>query len=646
MKKHLLPFLSLCLAASVLAESPNLLQNGDFAFGRKVWQNRTQPAQSVSVEETSGAPGGVPALKIAVTEDGGKNHGQIVQFRQDVKPDAVYRVSALVNSDVADTAYVQVKLMKGKSEGTRFSTDTAKEAGKWVEVSAEIPTEADTTGIQVLLRFRMNGGLVGKTVRFADVRLVGVSGGAETDAAPPALKKPEAVKPVVAGPGADRYITPGGAGTKDGTSWENALPGTKDAFARAVSALGPGNTLYVGGGAYDGNFDIVFAAGGESLDKPVTMKGVDRGVEGFPRPVFTGSWKRSKPAGGPTLIQLRPGACFIVLENFDVHNYNTALSALGPNHGLRIRHVDTLNTRDAFWIDGGMVEDLPDSGTSDLLMEDCRIVNHTKKGVRTMNGLHHSKFVRCFADAGGKEFANIEPRDIFSGGFHVLGSYRAKDGVRRADHHIEFIDCEANNNYYDPGQKSYWNADGFCAEGATEDISFIRCRAFNNTDGGWDIKTTRVKFIDCVGIGNKRNFRVWTKAGAPVLFRNCLSSGAVDFGGKNRHDVGFWNHGGGEVTYERCTSWGDRTCFSIEKGEKTSVTLDRCLFVPAAEGETFGRMESEVTLENKGSVYDDEARAEKFRAPDVSLRADPGDRFDCVSKPELGYAAPGPDGTP
>ncbi len=24
-----------------------------------------------------------------------------------------------------------------------------------------------------------------------------------------------------------------------------------------------------------------------------------------------------------------------------------------------------------------------------------------------------------------------------SGGFHLLGSYRAKDGVRRADHHIE-----------------------------------------------------------------------------------------------------------------------------------------------------------------------------------------------------------------
>ena len=31
--------------------------------------------------------------------------------------------------------------------------------------------------------------------------------------------------------------------------------------------------------------------------------------------------------------------------------------------------------------------------------------------------------------------------------------------------------------------------------------------AFNN--GDWDIKTVRPKFIECSGIGNKRNFRVW-----------------------------------------------------------------------------------------------------------------------------------------
>ena len=147
------------------AANQNLLQNGDFSIGLYGWSNRSKPAQKITTGADANVPGGGAALCVDIVEDGGKNHGQLVQFRQGVKPNAQYRVSALVKSDSADMAYVQVKLMKGKGEGTRFSTGTAKQAGEWVELSADIPTEADTTGIQVLLRWRMNAGLVGKRVR-------------------------------------------------------------------------------------------------------------------------------------------------------------------------------------------------------------------------------------------------------------------------------------------------------------------------------------------------------------------------------------------------------------------------------------------------------------------------------------------------
>ena len=78
------------------------------------------------------------ALCVDIVEDGGKNHGQIVQFRQGVKPNAQYRVSALVKSDSADMAYVQVKLMKGKGEGTRFSTGTDEHGDKIVKSAAKL----------------------------------------------------------------------------------------------------------------------------------------------------------------------------------------------------------------------------------------------------------------------------------------------------------------------------------------------------------------------------------------------------------------------------------------------------------------------------------------------------------------------------
>lgn len=126
-----------------------------------------------------------------------------------------------------------------------------------------------------------------------------------------------------------------------------------------------------------------------------------------------------------------------------------------------------------------MVDGLPDSGSSGFGMTDCRILFHTKQGMRTSNGFHHAKFVRCIADGGRKDYANIEPRDIFSVGFQLMGSYRGKGG-RKADHHVEFIDCETNNNYYDAAPKRYWNVGrsghqcGFWALGGGE-VDYIGC---------------------------------------------------------------------------------------------------------------------------------------------------------------------------
>ena len=369
-----------------------------------------------------------------------------------------------------------------------------------------------------------------------------------------------------------RGSTPAGAGVRDGTSWDNARPGTQDGFSAALAALGPGNTLHIAGGEYPGSISLSLSKGGESLERPIRIVGEDRGAVGFPRPVFRGSWVRSKPSAGPVFLTLGPGAGFVGVENIEVRNYRSTLIAKGPNNCLRIWKVDTFDCRDAFWFEGGMVAGLPESGSAGIVMADCSVVRHTKKAVRTMNGVHHSKFVRCRTDAGGRDFAMAEPIDAFSCGFHLLGSYRAKDGVRRADHHIEFIECEADNNWHEPppGQ-SYWNADGFCTESATEDIVFTRCSAKGNTDGGWDVKSVRPLFIECSGIGNKRNFRVWTHKGETALFNKCLSEGSVDFGSRSHH-VGYWLLGGGNAEFFGCVSRGDARPISVESHDPEAVT--------------------------------------------------------------------------
>ncbi|MNC26257.1 hypothetical protein D3C75_743800 [compost metagenome] len=78
------------------------------------------------------------------------------------------------------------------------------------------------------------------------------------------------------------------------------------------------------------------------------------------------------------------------------------------------------------------------------------------------------------------------------------------------DHDITFNDCTASNNYKNAGPDAYWNADGFCAEKASDNITYNRCTAFGNTDGGWDVKSYNTYLNDCVSYGNKRAYRFWS----------------------------------------------------------------------------------------------------------------------------------------
>ena len=571
--------LGVCLlGVSGIWAGPNLLQNGDFSVGRVAWTDRTNPKQDVSFEK------GV--LRVTVTDGSSKNEGQIVQFRN-VRPNAVYRVSAKVRGARPGFGYVQVKEMHGKKEGNRFVSPANASAGGWDTVTKDIETGADTTALQVLLRFRMKGDFVGQTVEFDDVKLEGVSGGAENDVPPPPAKAPEALKDVVAAPGVDATVHPGDS---------------KDVVAAALAKLGPGNVLTIAAGAYTNLSGLELAAGG-TKDKPIVIRGETRDGK---RPVISGNWKREAPAKGGVFLTLRPGVSYVAIENLELDHFRTALVANGPNRGVTVSKVDLSYTRDGFILDGGMVEGLPESGSCGFTFTDCTVRFHTKKGFRTANGVHHSRFVRCRTDAGGKEYANLEPRDIFSVGFQINGSYRTK-GAPKPDHHLEFVDCEANNNYYDPTPKSYWNADGFCSEAATHDLTFIRCRASGNTDGGWDLKTTRPKFVDCVSTGNKRNYRVWSKPGEVARFENCVSENCWNVGNSG-HDAGFWALGGGAIEYVNCTSRNDRHPFSLEAHAKsdgtpadTHITFRGCSIEPATD-HVFFRREGNVKIDTDGSI--------------------------------------------
>lgn len=625
--------LSLICAATHAAER-NLLVNPEFKDGQTGgWTDRSATRQNVTAGKGDGLPDGVNALRVEVVKDGGSSHGQILQFAK-ARPGVAYRVRARVKADMPEMAYVQVKQMKGKNEGERLSTGTNKATGGWEVLEKEFTTAADTTAIQVLLRYRMNAGCVGKSAAFALPTLIALDDG---DTPPPPFQPPRAVEPVVADVGVDSYVTPTGAGRQDGSDWDNAFAARNGGLQAAWDRAGPGNTVRVAGGDY-GAATLAIRSGGASLEQPKGLVGVDRGVPGFPRPVFTGPWTKENPASGPTFLSLSPGASFLTLANLEVRNYKSVLVAKGPNLGLRILDIDAQDCRDAFWIEGGATAALPDSGSHDLVMDGCDVLRYTKRALRTMDGVHDMKVLNCTADAGGKENCT----EVFPIGFHILGNYNSKAANVR-DHHIEFVNCEARNNWHDAGPDKYWNADGFAAERNTSDLTFVNCRASGNTDGGWDLKTTRPTWINCVSVRNKRNYRVWTQPeGAESRFVNCLSAFATDYGNRG-HDVGFWIQAGGAASLERCTGWSDRLSLSVEgkDPEQASVLkLDRCLIAPRADGHAL-RLDGKVEVRNTGSIVRDtpDAPAVALQAPGPEADAATG-AFDAASHPDLGYRHP------
>ncbi|MEZ0300047.1 MAG: hypothetical protein ACAI35_26640 [Candidatus Methylacidiphilales bacterium] len=349
---------------------------------------------------------------------------------------------------------------------------------------------------------------------------------------------------------ADLYILPSGAGNKNGSSWENARPGTRDDFQAAWDSLSPGDTLHVGSGTYDG--PGIKASKGGAQDKPLRLVGVDRG-SGLP--LLTSNFDKKKPdKSGAGFFDAPFGISNLQIEGFRLKGYRFGVYLKGRNSNIKISRLDIEEAREGIRSDGGGTIQNPAAASNNVTVSDCRFVKFTKRGVRLEGGNYNWKIERCHADAGGKEW--------FTEPFHMcyqVANKSLKDSS--FEHHIEFYDCVAMNSYHEAAEgKAYWNADGFCAEAKVTNLRYVRCVAMHNTDGGWDDKSDGPEFIDCVSIDNKENFRLWgTKI--PAKMKNVLSAYAFKRGGSGP-ETGMWILGSLEA--ENCTFLGNATQISMD----------------------------------------------------------------------------------
>ena len=356
---------------------------------------------------------------------------------------------------------------------------------------------------------------------------------------------------------ADKYVLPNGAGKKDGSSWENALCASQNGLQKVIDELQSDSTIWIGSGTYS-NISLNLKTGGENGSyKKIIGKDLGSGL-----PLFINNFDKNNPSKtGQTFLNIQKRVSNFWIQDIQLKNYQIGIKSDGGQHqNLRINNVDAENCRECISLDGGATVDDTQIGSHDIEIKDCDFLNYTKRGIRLKNGNYSVRIINSTADAGGKEWAT-EP---FQMGFQVAGVENKTEGSNFApDHDITFINCTSRNNYNDAGDK-YWNADGFVAEKGTYNLKFIDCKAFDNTDGGWDDKSIGTNYEGCISLRNKRNYRIW---GEVKMLR---SIGAYSiFPGGSGDEAGLWTEG--KVVAESCTFHNNGVGIKIAK--TGSVTI-------------------------------------------------------------------------
>src|SRR4051812_34620829 len=203
---------------------------------------------------------------------------------------------------------------------------------------------------------------------------------------------------------ADRYLLPGGAGSRDGSSWADAAAASKDAFQAAWDALAPGDTLHVGSGAYDGLGLRARASGAPG--RPLRLLGEDRGGG---LPVFTSTF--DKHQGGATFFAAAEGVSHVAVSGFRLVAYKRGVFLRGKGSDLAFRDLVITGALEGIRCDGGAEPGRPELATHDVVVADCRFDTFIKRGLRLQGGSYRWRIERCHADAGGKEWS-VEPFPI------------------------------------------------------------------------------------------------------------------------------------------------------------------------------------------------------------------------------------------
>lgn len=341
---------------------------------------------------------------------------------------------------------------------------------------------------------------------------------------------------------ADFHVSPAGSGTKDGSRETDAAPAA-EASRIFNERMSGGDRLRLADGIYK-DLHLSLERGGDPGNPKILV-----GSKGA---ILESKWSIAKPDKGPTAISLGTGVSHLIIEGITVRNYCFAVKANVSSEvarsGIRLEGLRMEQVRHGLYL----------SDCDDLTVSGCDVRRYSKHGFRFDQGCDRVTLENCTADCSEGDAEWETKTELFTFGFIVNSSGVSNNG-------FTFVNCTASNNMKsNQGKTKYTNGDGFVVEGNATDVTFTRCRAFRNQDGGFDLKVKDVKLVDCVSVGHRRDFRIWNSG----TMENCFAGWSQS---------GLWIKGG-TVTAKGCTFAGhDQSDFEIEDGSNGRIALSKCI---------------------------------------------------------------------
>jgi hypothetical protein len=310
------------------------------------------------------------------------------------------------------------------------------------------------------------------------------------------------------------YISPLGAGTRDGSSWENA--GTIDSIAKFLTAAGPGGEVLLRAdqGAYKVSSPILLREGGAS-GAPITIRVVD-GTGADMKAEFVGTRAAPYSAGaapGAEVFRLLSGADHLKFEHLAFNNIGNGAFRIGADiNDLTIEHVTATNVERFIenYVSGGAAS----ASVDGLTVRDVDVHGFSKGAIR----LQYNSGNILLEDVVG----DSEHQD---GGLYVFGV-----ALAGSVHDVVLRKVSMMNSHGHGTASEYWNGDGFTTEWGTYNIRFEDTVATGNTDAGYDLKSSNTVLVRAFAEDNTRNYKFWSDS---ITMEDSVSLNPHYKGGQN-----------------------------------------------------------------------------------------------------------------